>query len=145
MLPVGRGCSIASDEFMPLQFMPLHKKPAFLKISKEDFIARLHGHNCWRGRIVITPTGDVLPCPLVRDIVLGNVQHQSLPDIIASDSLKQIWRLTKDKIETCQDCEYRYACFDCRAKAESLTSKPADCWYNPYESLDGLVNALEVQ
>ncbi len=53
--------------------------------------------------------------------------------------------LTKDKIETCQDCEYRYACFDCRAKAESLTSKPADCWYNPYESLDGLVNALEVQ
>ncbi|MBT9149407.1 MAG: radical SAM protein [Dehalococcoidia bacterium] len=125
VLRVGRGCSIASDDFIPLG-----EKLAFPKISKEDFIARLHGHNCWRGKIAIAPTGEVLPCPAARDIVLGNVQHQNLPDIIVSDRLRHIWELSKDKIESCQDCEYRYACFDCRPRAENLTSKPTDCWYN---------------
>lgn len=129
VLHVGRGCGIASDDFIPLG-----DKLTFPKISKEDFIARVYGHGCWRGKIAIAPTGDVFPCPPARDIVLGNVKRQSLSDIIVSDHLKQIWELTKDKIETCQDCEYRYACFDCRGKAKNLTSKPTDCWYNPYES-----------
>ena len=129
VLRTGRGCSVASDDFHPPG-----QRLAFPRISKEDFIARVHGHSCWRGKIAIAPTGDVFPCVFARDLVLGNVKHQSLSDIIVSDSLRQIWGLTKDKIETCRDCEYRYACFDCRAKAESLTSKPTDCWYNPYES-----------
>jgi radical SAM protein with 4Fe4S-binding SPASM domain len=128
VLRVGRGCSIASEELASPG-----GKLSFPKISKEDFVARLHGHNCWGGQIAIAPSGDVFPCPSVRDIVLGNVKRQDLRDIIHSDDLKRMWGLTKDKIETCKDCEYRYACFDCRARAESLTGKPTDCWYNPYE------------
>jgi len=128
VLDVGRGCSIASEELIPSG-----DKVPFPKISKEDFVARLHGHSCWRGNITIAPSGDVLPCPSGRNLVLGNVKRQSLRDIVLSDGLKRIWGLTKDKIETCKDCEYRYACFDCRARAESLTGKPTDCWYNPYK------------
>ncbi|MCL0056480.1 radical SAM protein [Dehalococcoidia bacterium] len=129
VLRAGRGCSIASEEFIPSD-----EKLSFPKISKEDFIARLHGHGCWRGKIAIASTGDVFPCIAARDIALGNVKQQSLPDIIISDHLKQIWELSKDKIESCQHCEYRYACFDCRVRAGNLTGKPTDCSYNPYES-----------
>ena len=129
VLRAGRGCSIASEELIPSD-----EKLCFPKISKEDFVARLHGHSCWRGKIAIAPSGDVLPCPCVRNLILGNVKRQSLHHILLSDGLKRIWGLTKDKIETCQDCEYRYACFDCRVRAGNLTGKPTDCWYNPYES-----------
>ncbi|MCL0078067.1 radical SAM protein [Dehalococcoidia bacterium] len=130
VLRAGRGCSIASEDFN----IPFGGKRPFPKISKEDFIARLHGHGCWRGKIAIASTGDVFPCIAARDIALGNVKQQSLPDIIISDHLKQIWELSKDKIESCRDCEYRYACFDCRVRAGNLTGKPTDCSYNPYES-----------
>lgn len=128
VLRAGRGCFIASEEFIPSD-----EKLSFPKTSKEDFVTRLCGHSCWRGKIAIAPSGDVLPCPRVRNLVLGNVKGQSLSDIVLSDGLKRIWGLTKDKIDTCKDCEYRYACFDCRTKAESLTGKPTDCWYNPYK------------
>ncbi|HBR10188.1 TPA: hypothetical protein DD712_02915 [Candidatus Acetothermia bacterium] len=129
VLRAGRGCAVASEEFIPSD-----EKLSFPKTSKEDFVAKLHGHNCLRGgKIAITPTGDVLPCPCVQYVVLGNVKRQILSDIIVSDGLKQVWGLTKDKIETCKDCEYRYGCFDCRARAESLTDKPTDCWYNPHK------------
>ena len=128
VLRAGRGCSTASEELVPPD-----DKLCFPKISKEDFVARLHGHSCWKGKIAIAPTGNVLPCPFARNIVLGNVRHQRLPDIIASDGLDQVWGLTKDKIETCRDCEYRYVCFDCRARAENLTTKPTNCQYNPCE------------
>ena len=45
-----------------------------------------------------------------------------------------------DNVLICRDCEYRYACFDCRplAKAsagetaEYLSAPPARCTYNPY-------------
>jgi radical SAM protein with 4Fe4S-binding SPASM domain len=128
VLRVGRACSVASEELASPG-----DKLSFPKISKEDFVARLHGHNCWRGQIAIACSGDVFPCPCERDVVLGDVTRQNLRDIVLSDDLKRIWGLTKDKIETCKDCEYRYACFDCRARAESLTGKPTDCWYNPYK------------
>jgi len=47
-------------------------------------------------------------------------------------------RLSKDHIEVCKDCEYRYACFDCRVKtndAENLYAKSSDCFYNPYTGI----------
>jgi len=41
----------------------------------------------------------------------------------------------KDKIDVCKDCEYRYACLDCRCfrMNEDIYSKPKKCKYNPYE------------
>jgi radical SAM protein with 4Fe4S-binding SPASM domain len=128
VLQVGRGCTVASDDFMSVD-----KRPPFSKVSREEFIARLHGHSCLRGKIAIASSGEVLPCPFLRNTVLGNVRQQSLHDIMVSDELKQIWELTKDQIDTCKDCEYRYACFDCRAKAKSLMRKPSDCIYDPYQ------------
>ena len=54
--------------------------------------------------------------------------------------LETIWRSTKDNVLVCQDCEYRYVCFDCRplsqgvnqGKGEYLTAPYPRCTYNPY-------------
>jgi len=127
VLRAGRGCLIACDEVTP-------QRLAFPWVTKEAFVARMSGHSCWGGKICISPVGDVLPCPFTRDIALGNVRQQGVSAVISSDGLNEIWRLSKDKVETCRDCEYRYACFDCRPKAATLTGKPANCRYDPYQS-----------
>ena len=37
------------------------------------------------------------------------------------------WTLTKDEVDGCRDCALRYACFDCRGFATSMTGCPSNC------------------
>jgi MoaA/NifB/PqqE/SkfB family radical SAM enzyme len=54
--------------------------------------------------------------------------------------LETVWRSTKDNVLVCQDCEYKYACFDCRplseganqGRGEYLSAPYPRCTYNPY-------------
>ena len=68
-------------------------------------------------------------------LILGNIKNSSLEDILAHPHLKKYWNITKDQIEVCKDCEFRYICTDCRAyleNPEDMYSKPLKCGYNPY-------------
>ncbi len=87
---------------------------------------------CWGMTMAIDEEGFVKPC-LWSDIKLGHIQKDGFFPLI--DKLEPYWRLTKDKIETCKDCEYKYICPDCRAGAMKqsgdLNAKTAGCGYNP--------------
>jgi len=60
--------------------------------------------------------------PLAKEIIRGGI--------------RQYWDLSYDKIEVCRDCEYRYACHDCRpltyGPTGELTAKSLHCSYDPY-------------
>jgi hypothetical protein len=48
---------------------------------------------------------------------------------------RSAWHIKKDMIKKCRDCEFRYACTDCRAYLEDpqdILSKPLKCGYDPY-------------
>ena len=67
------------------------------------------------------------------------LKDQELDEILQSPKLNETWELTKDKVLVCKDCEYRYACFDCRPLAAdsnygmNYSNAPAPrCTYNPY-------------
>jgi len=132
--PSGRGLNrnlYASTDTHNHKF-PLCKYPVFQK--------RHYFHNCFGDKLCITVSANVIPCIMARNIILGNLLEQSLNDIFYSPKAKEIRYLTKDKIEICKDCEYRYACFDCRIKTKSpltwnsLYEKPV-CSYNPYKGI----------
>jgi len=43
-------------------------------------------------------------------------------------------KLSKDQIDICKECEFRYICTDCRAyieDPENIYSKPLKCGYDP--------------
>ena len=100
----------------------------------------LSGHSCLLGKLTITDNGDVLPCIFSRNLAVGNVLSASLHEVVVGQKLETIWRSTKDDVLVCQDCEYRYVCFDCRplsegvnqGKGEYLTAPYPRCTYNPY-------------
>lgn len=96
-------------------------------------------HSCLAGKIAIDSEGSVMPCVFIRNYEIGNLRNQKMEDLLSSQEVDNIWRLTKDKILVCKDCEYRYVCSDCRSivqvealSANYLEAPYSRCNYNPY-------------
>lgn len=102
-------------------------------------------HNCFGERLYIDCELNLYPCAMERRITYGNVSGSKL-DALLHDSIAT---LTKDKIQGCKDCEYRYACYDCRCDANGapIDAKPWYCtydqnsgtWANPETFIDALL------
>ena len=113
----------------------LMSKPSFCT-SYNGFEINSHWNSCWFGKCSISAIGDVMPCIFARDKKCGNIRADSF-DIIKKNLLS-FWEVNKEKVEVCKDCEFRYACDDCRPLAEgetgNLYAKYPRCLYNPYEA-----------
>jgi radical SAM protein with 4Fe4S-binding SPASM domain len=132
----GRG---ANTDIIPWDlFLEQHirLKPNFQNINEQSFQHSLYGNVCWANEVCILPNGDVAPCKMEQHIIQGNIAKQRLRDIILGIGGDKAQRLTKDKVAICSDCEYRYACWECRAMSHQLDSekftKPLTCMYNPH-------------
>lgn len=144
ILPVGRGKNIQNWS-RKYQIKSIRTEPDF----KIDLKAYERGHtqnSCWSGTIAITSNGNVLPCTFAREQIAGNIRTHSLSEII-NGRMQDFWRLSKDHVETCKDCEYRYFCHDCRPWAYSnsgnLYAKSPMCTYNPYDGEWGIVEEMK--
>ena len=105
-----------------------------------NLISEAQKHNtCLNRKLSIDSNGDIKNCPAMSQS-FGNIKNISLHEAFNQKDFKKYWNLTKDEIETCKDCEFRYICTDCRAYTERShinknkldISKPLKCGYNPY-------------
>lgn len=91
---------------------------------------------CWGNKVAVDSCGSIKPC-LWSNEILGNVLDHDLKTLILDGAFDKYWLLTKDKIDVCSDCEYRYGCRDCRVLAikegGSVTAKYPLCSYTPSE------------
>lgn len=132
--PTGRG---DDHHLLPTHYLKPTIKPPFYS-DEDTFAAAHHHHGCLAGKIAITTTGDVIPCIFARNQLCGNILEKSLAEILSGQLLTNCWHTTKDNINKCSDCEYRYACPDCRPLAQgsdpekSWLACPQNCTYNPY-------------
>ena len=135
--PTGRG---DDHHLLPENYQKPPIKPPFF-IDEDSFNDAHHYHSCLAGKIAITATGDIIPCIFARNQVCGNIVNHSLTEIISGQPLAQCWHTTKDCINKCKDCEYRYACPDCRPLAQGSDPEkfwladPQNCSYNPYTGI----------
>ena len=109
-----------------------------LPLNKETVINALSGHQCFMEKVYINCDFDVFPCAMERRIKHGNLHNNRLKNIINP----KICDMTKDNVDICCLCEYRYACFDCRPDSNGarLKAKP---WYCTYDPLKGEWNDLD--
>lgn len=103
----------------------------------ESFSEALNFNTCLNGKISIDRNGNIKNCPS-SSTVLGHINTQGFENVAEDPRLKTLWRIGKDKIEGCRDCEFRYVCMDCRAYLEepgNIYSKPLKCGYDPYTTV----------
>ena len=107
-----------------------------VEIRRDQFQRAHYWNTCWAGKICVCCDGNVLPCIFARQHIVGNVKGSTLREVIEGKELHRLWGITKDEVDRCRDCEYRYTCKDCRPLAESmggsLLSASPRCAYNPY-------------
>lgn len=105
-----------------------------------NLISEAQNHNtCLNRKISINADGDIKNCPSMLQN-FGNIKDTTLESALNHKDFKKYWNLSKNEIETCKDCEFRYICTDCRAYTERThydknsldISKPLKCGYNPH-------------
>lgn len=91
-------------------------------------------NTCLNKKIGIDSKGEIKNCPSMSKS-FGNIESTKLESALAHKDFMNLWKISKDQIDTCKDCEFRYICTDCRAYIENPDnehSKPLKCGYNPY-------------
>jgi radical SAM protein with 4Fe4S-binding SPASM domain len=92
-------------------------------------------HPCLGGMLNVASNGYVYVCRVIKEKPVGNIlQEGSLSQVIRSkkNEIENFWHLTKDNIEKCRDCEFRYLCNDCRAIEKDFLQTSL-CTYDPYK------------
>lgn len=101
-----------------------------------SFTESLNYNSCLNKKISIDINGEIKNCPSMAKSY-GNAKNINLPAVIEEQGFKEMWNISKDKINICKDCEFRYICPDCRVYIENPQdsfSKPLKCGYDPYTS-----------
>ncbi len=107
-------------------------------LPKEEFFLNCERNHCWFSKIAVTENGDVLPCPLARKEIIANLHSDNFWEIVEKENLSSYWDMSRENVEICKDCEYRFFCRDCRplekstSKSNKLNQRTSYCLYNPY-------------
>lgn len=91
-------------------------------------------NGCLHRKVAVDASGELRNCPAMPQS-FGHHRLVGLGEVARSPDFQRAWRLKKDDIEVCRDCQFRYACTDCRAHLEDpddAHSKPLKCGYDPY-------------
>jgi SPASM domain peptide maturase of grasp-with-spasm system len=111
----------------------------YFTVNMSMFTESINHNSCLNRKISIDVNGNIKNCPSMPESY-GNIKDTTLEEALNKPGFKKYWNVTKDMIDVCKDCEFRYVCTDCRAYTERTTfdkdeidlSKPLKCGYNPY-------------
>lgn len=68
------------------------------------------------------------------DSNFGHIDHTAIQKVVEMADFQKYWRVTKDQISTCKDCEYRHSCLSYVEKESEVFQKPKACNYDPYNA-----------
>ncbi|MDO4726058.1 MAG: grasp-with-spasm system SPASM domain peptide maturase [Porphyromonadaceae bacterium] len=101
------------------------------------FLSAKTANSCLYKKISIDKKGYIKNCPSMNKSY-GNIDDNiTLKEALSIPDFTKLWHITKDQIEVCKDCEFRYICTDCRCfitDKNNILSKPKNCKYNPYST-----------
>ncbi|MDN5211024.1 grasp-with-spasm system SPASM domain peptide maturase [Fulvivirgaceae bacterium BMA12] len=85
-------------------------------------------------KIYINEAGEIKNAPHTEE-VFGNVETDKMIEVVHSPDFQKYWKVKKDDIEICKDCEFRYMCVDPRIPIEGRGGNyyfEIPCNYDPY-------------
>jgi len=123
-------CSDEIDSSLHCGFV----SPMYFTINLPFFMESKLFNNCLNQKLAIDKEGNIKNCTALNKSY-GNIDNDNLSHIISSSEFQKLWKIRKDEVLVCQDCEFRYMCSDCRTftKNDDLYGKPKYCHYDPYK------------
>ena len=110
--------------------------PSYFAVSLPTFTEALRFNTCLNRKVSIDAHGQVCNCSAMKER-FGEAQNGNLRSTVSTPAFRAVWQISKDEVEVCRDCEFRYVCTDCRAHVQNPAnprSKPANCSYDPYSA-----------
>jgi SPASM domain peptide maturase of grasp-with-spasm system len=110
--------------------------PAYFLVNLALFSEAQQHNTCLNKKIAIDAKGEIKNCPSMKKSY-GNIASVALAEALAAPGFTAQWKIAKDQVSVCRDCEFRYICTDCRAYLSDESdplSKPAKCNYDPYSA-----------
>jgi SPASM domain peptide maturase of grasp-with-spasm system len=109
------------------------KTPQNYFLNLDFYNESLAYNTCLNKKLTIDRFHKIKNCPFLPEDY-GDYRNVKIEEIVQTDEFMKLWFVTKDKIQVCKDCEYRYMCKDCRAFTvdNKIDGKPVFCNYNPY-------------
>lgn len=91
-------------------------------------------NNFFNRRLYIDSKGNIFRYEFDNE-TFGNIDNFNFDDLFKNKNFKKYWKIKKDDIEICNNCEYRYMCVDGRIPIERKDKTfyfEKECSYNPY-------------
>jgi SPASM domain peptide maturase of grasp-with-spasm system len=110
--------------------------PWYFITETRSFIESHHYNSCLNRKVGIDKSGNIKNCPSMGQS-FGNINRDAIINTVNLPEFRKTWGVTKDIVDTCRDCEFRYICQDCRAYIKDISndlSKPLKCNYDPYNA-----------
>lgn len=117
--------SIPANEFYSVKYVDslYHSNSRLVKPTLPIF-QYLKDYNCCYGdKLAISGDGNVFPCIMSRQLLLGNIREDKQMYKILDTRYNSYKKMNKDKIDGCKSCTYRYGCVECRALEMSASGK----------------------
>lgn len=104
-----------------------------------DVFAEAQLYNTFFNRkLYLAASGDIRNA-IEHPQVYGNAnslgRFEDLKAIVNSSAYQELWHTSKDRIDVCRDCEFRYMCIDNRLprkRTDGSLYYEEECAYNPY-------------
>lgn len=111
-------CGCISD------YSKIYRDAGFYKMSQ------VH-NSCLYKKVSLDKDGNVRNCPSMLE---KYDLSEGLENITKSLAFRKYWNITKNDVEDCRACEFRFNCLDCRAhtRGNGVFNKPVTCKYNPF-------------
>lgn len=106
-----------SKKYIPAMY---NKTTTFTKVTKQKFNLLQVWNPCLKGQLVIKGDGEVLICPMIRRSI-GNITQNEIYELLKKPEFMEYVEVSKNKIEKCNECSYKFNCLDCRAIEMSAT------------------------
>ncbi|WP_299617790.1 grasp-with-spasm system SPASM domain peptide maturase [uncultured Tenacibaculum sp.] len=106
--------------------------PSMFTIGTRFHNLSTHCNTCLFKKISVDKKGEIKNCPSLK-VSFGNINNSTLNSAMNKKGFRDLWFINKEQIDTCNICEFRNVCTDCRAYTESSGkySKPIKCNYDP--------------
>lgn len=109
---------------------------SLFSINQNKVLESINFNSCLYKKLSIDRNGNIKNCPNFKTS-FGTIDNLNIDELLLNDDFTHIWKIKKDDIKVCQDCEFRHVCTDCRAFLDdysNIKSKPLKCGYDPYSN-----------